>query len=558
MSTKPWLKSYDRSVPITLKPYPDRTLVDVLIDSSRHKPNYPAISFEGTTLSYRDWQQQSDALAAALVANGVAPGDRVAIVLPNCPQYLIAQFGAWKAGALVTPLNPFYTEAELAHALAATGAEVAVVLTPFYAKLKSIQPQTTLRLLIATNIKEYLPWPKQFLFSWARERREGHRIALQPGDVWLQALLQAFEGVSAEYIPKPHDHALLMFTGGTTGKPKAAISTHHGLLMTGMQLVAWMGNLAEPWHDTTLLYMPLFHTYGNAGVLSAALIAHTTLLPVADPRDIDGLIKTIQRRRPQYLTAVPTVFIALLTHPKVQAGKVDFTSIKLCLSGAAALLQDTKEKFEALTDGRIVEGYGLTESVMAAVLTPVLGTYKPGSVGIPLPDVELRIVDAATGVDVTTMGQVGEVWMRAPQLMVGYWNDAEATEAILHNGWLHTGDVGFLDEDGYLTLVDRQKDVIKPSGFQVWPREVEEVLLTHPAVQEVGVTGVPDPVQGEAVKAWVVLEEGDGVSAEELRTFCKQTLAAYKVPRYFAFVDSLPKSTIGKVLRRELAAHDVE
>lgn len=556
MTNRPWLASYDPTVPASLKPYPERSLIDVLGEHARVRPAHPAIEFEGATFSFSDWHMQSDAIAAALSAHGVHPGDRVALILPNCPQFLTAQFGAWKAGALVSPLNPFYTESELTHALTATGAEVAVVLTPFYEKVKAIQSKTALRLIVATHIKECLPWPKKLLFTLFRERKEGHRIELQAGDAWLCDWLTRYAGDSAEYTVQPDDHALIMFTGGTTGRPKGAVSTHRGVLMTGMQIHAWMSALSEPWVDKTLLYMPLFHTYGNIAVLSTGLIACTTLLPVPDPRDIDGLVKLIERSRPSYLTAVPTVFIALLKHPRVKAGQADFTSIKLCMSGAAALLQNTKDKFEALTGGRIVEGYGLTESVMAAVVTPVDGVYKPGSVGVPLPDVVLRIVDTPTGVDVTTTGGVGEIWMHAPQLMAGYWNNPAATAEMLQDGWLRTGDVGFLDEDGYLTLVDRQKDLIKPSGFQVWPREVEEVLLTHSAVQEVGVAGIPDPVQGEAVKAWVVLEEGATVSAETLRAHCKQTLAAYKVPRHYAFVDSLPKSTIGKVLRRELAASE--
>ena len=266
------------------------------------------------------------------------------------------------------------------------------------------------------------------------------------------------------------------------------------------------------------------------------------------------MLATIHKVHPAFLPGVPTLFIALLNHPKVVAGKADLRSLKLCLSGAAPLLAETKQRFEALTGGRIVEGYALTESMMAAVLTPIGGVYKVGSTGLPLPDVEIRIVDADTGKHDLPAATVGEVLIRAPQLMQGYWQNPAETANAIRDGWLYTGDLGYLDEDGYLFLVDRKKDVIKPSGFQVWPREVEEVIATHPAVAEVGVAGVPDAHSGEAVKAWVVLRQGQQVSAEELRAYCREKLTAYKVPKHIEFRDSLPKTLVGKVLRRELAA----
>jgi long-chain acyl-CoA synthetase len=249
---------------------------------------------------------------------------------------------------------------------------------------------------------------------------------------------------------------------------------------------------------------------------------------------------------------VPTLFNALLNHPDVQAGKVNFKSMKLCVSGASSLLAEVKNRFETLTGGRVVEGYGLTESMMAAVVNPLHGPYKPGSVGTPLPDIEIRIADVMTGEGSLPPGEVGEVLMRAPQLMQGYWERQAETEETIRNGWLYTGDIGYLDEDGYLFIVDRKKDVIKPSGFQVWPREVEEVIASHPAVNEVGVGGVPDDYQGEAVKAWVVLQPGQQVKADEIRDYCRKKLTGYKVPKHIEFTDSLPKTMVGKVLRREL------
>lgn len=555
MEQKPWLKSYDQGVPPTLQPYPARTLLDLVSDTARQRPEHSALLLKGACVSYAQLEQLSDAFAAALAAQGVEKGERMALLLPNCPQAIIAQFGAWKAGAIVVPLNPLYTECELEHALVECGAETVVVLTPFYAKVKALQARTRLRRVVAANIKEYLPPLLRLLFTLFKEKKNGHRATLQRGDQWLNDLLQQHAGAPRpDVVPGPDDPALLMFSGGTTGTPKAALGSHHALLMAGMQLHAWFGGVLVDWDDVIMLNMPLFHVYGSVGVLATALVGRNPLALVPNPRDLDDLLATISKTRPAFLPGVPTLFIALLNHPDVQAGKVNLKSIKLCISGAAPLLVEVKNRFEALTGGRIVEGYALTESMMAAAVTPVCGAYKPGAVGVPLPDVELRVVDADTGLESLPPGQAGEILIRAPQLMLGYWQQTTETANILRNGWLHTGDLGFLDDDGYLFITDRKKDVIKPGGFQVWPREVEEVIAAHPAVAEVGVAGVPDDYQGEAAKAWVVLRKGQQVTADELRAYCREQLAAYKVPKHVEFREDLPKSMVGKVLRRELVA----
>jgi long-chain acyl-CoA synthetase len=562
METRPWLEHYDEGVPHTLQPYPERTLLDVVSDTARQRPDHPALLFQGTRLSYGEVEQLSDAFAAALVAQGVKKGDHVALLLPNCPQIIIGQLGAWKAGAIVVPVNPLYTERELEHALVDFGVETALVLTSFYDKVKSLQPRTGLRRVIAANIKEYLPSLLRLLFTLLKEKKEGHRITLQPGDLWLADLLRRYAtSPRPDVAVGPQDPALLMLSGGTTGLPKAAMGTHHATLMTGMQIHAWFGSLVVDWEDVILMNMPLFHIYGNLGVLGTAVVGHNPLVMVPNPRDMDDMVATIRKTRPAFLPGVPTLFIALLNHPDVQGGKVNLKSIRLCVSGAAPLMAETKSRFEALTGGRLVEGYALSESMMAAVISPVQGTYKPGAVGLPLPDVEIRIVDADTGQEALPQGEVGEILMRAPQQMLGYWQRPTETANMIRDGWLYTGDLGYLDEDGYLFIVDRKKDVIKPSGFQVWPREVEEVIASHPAVAEVGVAGVPDEYQGEAVKAWVVLREGQQITVDDLRAYCRENMAAYKVPRQVEFRDSLPKTMVGKVLRRALvqeaaAGHD--
>jgi long-chain acyl-CoA synthetase len=562
MERKPWLDHYDSGVPHTLRPYPPHTLLDVVSETARQRPGHPALLFQGARLSYGELERLSDAFAAALVARGIGWGDRVALLLPNCPQFVIAQLGVWKAGAIVAPINPLYTASELEHMLETCGAKMAIVLSPFYDKVQPlcVRPgpaRTKVGGIIAVNIKTYLPPHLRFLFALFRERKDGHRPALHADDLWMGDLLRRFaDAPRPEVTVGPEDPALLLFTGGTTGTPKAALGTHGGLLAAGMQLNAWFGVELVDWEDVILCCMPLFHVYGNVGILSTGLVGHNPLALVPNPRDLEDLLATIRRTRPAFVPGVPTLFNALLNHPDIQASKVSCGSIKLCISGASPLLLETKRRFEAITGGRMVEVYALTESMAAAVLGPVQGAYRPGAVGLPAPDVEVRIADAETGQGNLPCGEVGEVLIRAPQVMQGYWRHPDETAATLQDGWLATGDLGYLDDEGYLYIVDRKKDLIKPSGFQVWPREVEEVMASHPAVDQVGVAGVPDAYQGEAVKAWVVLRDGHQVTVDELRAYCRQSLVAYKVPVHVEFRESLPISHLGKVLRRELVAQE--
>ncbi len=551
---RPWLAHYDDGVPATLAPYPEQTLVDVVRETAAERPRHTAAIFKGARLPYGELNGLSDGFAAWLAARGVLKGDRVALIMPNCPQVIIAQLGVWKAGAVAVPLNPLSSEEELAHALAGTGARAAVVLSRFYHKIKHLQPGTALEVVIATNIKEFLPRLLRLAYTLLKERKEGDRVALAPGDVWFQAVIRAPPSAAPPRAgPSPSDAALLMLTGGTTGVPKAALLRHHGVLMAALQISRWFRPILKEWDDGIAFVFPPFHVAGNVGILGTALVGRNPAVLIPNPRDLNDLLRTIQQARPAVLPAVPTLYNAMLAHPAVRAGKVDFSSVKLCVSGSAPLLAETKRRFEQLTGGRIIEVYSLTEACMASVGTPVMGTYKEGAVGIPLPDVDVRIVDVDDPSQEVGPGEIGEIVIEAPQLMEGYWHDPEATKEMLRDGRLYTGDLGSLDGDGYLTIVDRKKDLIKASGFQVWPREVEEVIATHPAVAEVGVAGVPDPHSGEAVMAWVVTRKGMGVTEEEVRDHCRRHLAAYKVPKRVEFREALPKSAIGKLLRRELA-----
>ncbi len=559
----PWLGHYDAGVPATLAPYPERTLTDYLGDAARERPDSPAIHFKGATLTFGDIARLSDACAVGLASIGVRAGDRVALLLPNCPQFVIAQFALWKLGAIVAPINPTYSESELEGPLRDHGVETLVTLTRFYERVKTVQPRTPVKRVVTTNIKDYFPPVLKTLFTLVREKRDGDRVVLRDGDCRLTRLIEPNRGAQPERRAiQTTDPAVLLMSGGTTGIPKGVLGTHGAYTMAGLQIVAWLRSIVEGETRAIFAPLPLFHVYSNVGIQSLAIIARLPMALVPNPRDIPDLVATLRKVKPAFFNGVPTLYIALLNQPAVQQGKVDFRSIRICVSGAAALLADTKRRFEAITGGRIVEGYSLTEAMMALCVNPVKGPNKVGSVGMPLPDVHVKIVDADEGVRELAPGEVGEIIIAAPQLMAGYWNRTEETASMLRmrpdqsggvTRWLYTGDLGYLDADGYVFIVDRKKDLIKPGGgYQVWPREVEEALAAHPAVAEVGVAGVTHPEKGEIVKAWVVVRAGHQVTEHELRDFCRERLAPFKVPSAIEFRTDLPKTMVGKVLRRAL------
>jgi long-chain acyl-CoA synthetase len=561
MPAAPWLSHYDDDVPATLAPYPNRTLIDYLAEAAQTRPQQPALLFKGATITYGRLDRLSDACAAALTALGVKRGDRVALLLPNCPQFLIAEFGAWKLGAIVAPLNPTYTEHELEGPLNECGIETIVTMSRFYPRVKSIQKRTPVRRVISTNIKEYFPPVLKVLFTLLRETREGDRVKLAPGDHDFAHLLLVNKGRRAPAVTVvPSDPAVLLMSGGTTGRPKEVLGTHGAYVTAATQARAWNAAALSGASDVLFLPLPLFHVYANVGVQALSILQNSAIALIPNPRDMADLLATIKKVKPTFFTGVPTLFNALLNHPDVQAGKTDFKSIRLCFSGASALLAETKSRFESLTGARIVEGYSLTEAMMALCVNPVKGPNKLGSVGMPLPDVEVRIYDVGDDTRVLAANELGEIAIAAPQLMAGYWDSPEETARALREHtdeggarrWLHTGDRGYLDDDGYVFIVDRLKDMIKTSGFQVWPREVEEVIATHAAVAEVGVAGVPDRAKGEMVKAWVVLRAGQSITEADLRAFCRDRLAPYKVPSKIEFQTELPKTMVGKVLRRAL------
>ena len=536
MTIQPWSSHYDPGVPRHID-YPPVPVFHFLNESARLYPDLPCTIINDTVITYSAMDKVTDQIARALVVLGVRKGDRLGIFLPNNPDFVKIYYGILKAGGVVVATNPAYTAAELEYQVNDSGLAIMFGTASSYEKLKAVRLRTALKTLIVTGAEPDL--------------------VLEQGDL----LLEQLPAQTIPDLPLPPvstaDVALFQYSGGTTGISKGAVVLHRNLVSNTLQFRSWMVNL-QPGQETSLLAIPLYHVYGMVcGMsLSMALGAGMVLIPSA--RNMDGLLANIQKHHPTYFPAVPTLYNAINNHPDVQAGKYDLSSIKACISGSAALLKETKEKFEHLTGGKICEGYGLSEAPTATHCNPLLGVNKIGSIGLPLPDVDCRIVDLETGQINLPTGEVGELILRGPQVMQGYHNMPGETALALRDGWLFTGDLARMDADGYFTLVDRKKELIKPDGIQVWPREVEEVIASHPQVREVAVAGLPDEYHGEAVKAWVVLKPGQPLDAADIRLWCLEKLAPFKIPSRIEFRSELPHSTVGKVLRRELVRQELE
>jgi len=544
----PWYRSYDKEVPHSLKPYPEITVLDIVADTTREMPDHTFMYFKDRYFSYREASRLFDVMASALMAHGIKRGDRVASMLLNTPQQLIASFGTMKVGGIYVPLNPLYNEDELIHALNTVEAEVVIIWDLLYPNVKKVQPRTKLKTVIVTSLED-------FMLSEAKKPRT---MQLEKGDLWLDELLTEHAGDPApEVKPGLDDTALILFSGGTTGAPKGAMLSFRNMVAVALQSNTWNKSGMMTHNDYTVALMPMFHAYGFNGVIASSLALRSPLAIVANPRDLGDVIATIKKVRPASMPGVPTLFIGLMEHPEVKAGNVDFKSMKLCVASAAPLLPETKKRFEELTGGKLIEGYGMTELTAAVTLGPIDGKWKAGSAGLPLPDVILKIVDVDKGTEEMPIGKEGEMVFKCPQMMTGYWNRPDATAEMIVDGWLHTGDIGLIDEDGYLFITSRKKELIKPGGFQVWPREVEEVISSHPKVSEVGVAGIPDPYQTESVKAWVVLRPGETATSEEIQKYCREKLTAYKVPKFVEFRAELPKTLVGKILKRILVEEEV-
>ncbi|MGB4213571.1 MAG: long-chain fatty acid--CoA ligase, partial [Dethiobacteria bacterium] len=514
-----------------------------------------AVSFMGRVITYNEFLTLTKEFAAALESLGVKKGDRVAIHLPNCTQFPIAVYGVLALGAVAVPCNPMYVARELIYQLNDSQTVTIITLTRFYKMIKDLQPQTGLKNIIVTNIKDYFPGMLRFLYTVAKEKKEGDRVKVEAGDYNFLDLIKKHKGKKPKPVEVfPEDRAVFMYTGGSTGVSKGAVLQHRNLLANAIQLKAWCTDLKEG-KEAFLAVLPYFHSYGMTTALNLPVLTGNKMILL--PRFVlADVLKTIDKEKPTLFPGVPTMYVAINNAPDLQ--KHNVRSIRVCNSGAAPLPVEVQQQFEKITGGKLVEGYGLSESSPVTHSNPIYGKNKVGSIGLPIVDTEMKIVDLETGETELPIGEIGELCVRGPQVMEGYLNMPEETAHSLRDGWLYTGDIARVDEEGYTYIVDRKKDMVIAGGYNIYPRDIEEVLYTHPKILEAAVAGISDPYRGETLKAYIVLKEGETLTEEEVIAFCKENLAAYKVPKLVEFRSELPKTMVGKILRRVLREEELK
>lgn len=550
---RPWLTHYESGVPHDFQPS-DRTLPQLLEHAAATWPDRVALDFLGATTTYRALLGDARRLAEALRKMGVKPGDRVSIMLPNCPAFVTAFYGALLAGAVVVNTSPLYTPSELQHQLTDSGSETLIMLDTFYPRYEQIREHVPVRRVLVTGIQDALPFPKNLLYP-IKARREGTWVHVPSSErvMRLKDVIRSQTQGAPASARQPGDTALLQYTGGTTGTPKGAMLSHRNLVANAEQARMWMQGLREG-QEVTLAAIPFFHVYGMTVAMNLSVLTGATMILIPNPRDIRMVLGGISRTKATLFPGVPTLYNAINNHPDTAAH--DLTTIRACISGSAPLMQETARRFREITNGaNLVEGYGLTEASPITHTNPIFGQQHEGSIGLPFPGVDAIIV-GDQGQPVAT-GETGELWVAGPMIMQGYWQRPEETAATLvqHGGltWLKTGDMATMDSDGYFRIVDRKKDLIIAGGFNIYPREVEEILMTHPAVLEAAAVGIPDEYRGESVHAVVALKSGQSVTDKELIAHCREQLSPYKVPRSVEFRSELPKTAAMKILRRELA-----
>ena len=529
---QPWLKHYDPGVPAELK-IPAISLVDLFNQSVAENASSVCLIFRGKTLTYQEVDALSESFARFLLAQGLKKGERVGVFLGNVPEFVISYYGILKAGGVVMALNPAYKPPEVQAQAVESGARFLVLPESAYPMAKRVQSGTYIESLIVVG---------------------GKHADLEEFDFIWEVVLSHYQGQSSvDILVSPDDPAVFQYSGGTTGTPKCAVGLHRNLVANVTQFSHWLVN-TKPGEETVLVAIPVYHVYGMVLGMNLAVAMGARMVLIPDPRDLDHLLTAADAYQATIFPGVPNIYAAINHYPPVLEGKYNLSSIKACISGSAPLPLKVKQEFEALTHGHLVEGYGLSEAPTATHCNPVLGDNREGSIGLPLPNVDCRIVDLETGTKEMPKGGIGELVIRGPQVMVGYHERPDETALAIRDGWLYTGDVARMDADGYFYLVDRKKDVIKVGGFQVWPNEIEAVLMKHPKVREAAVAGVFEPEGTEVSKAWVVLKEGETLTAEALREFCGEYLTRYKIPEYVEFRQSLPRTMVGKVLRRLLVS----
>ncbi|MFD1863907.1 long-chain-fatty-acid--CoA ligase [Planococcus chinensis] len=549
MTEKPWLAHYPPEIPHTLQ-YPHMPVQEYLTQAFDQFPDKVAIHFLGKDVSYKELYESSMKFAHYLQKLGIEKGDRVAIMLPNSPQAVISFYGTLYAGGVVVMTNPLYTEREIAYQMNDSGAKAIVALDLLYPRVSKVMPETKLENVIVTGIKDYLPFPKNVVYPFIQKRQSGVSVKVEHRGVnhlFTEIMKTASTEVRKPQFDFEEDLALLQYTGGTTGSPKGVMLTHKNLISNATMCGAWLYK-SKKGEDSIMGIIPLFHVYGLTTVLILSVMQGNRMI-LLPKFDAETALKTINKQKPTLFPGAPTLYIGLMNHPDI--GKYDLSSIEACLSGSAPLPAEVQEKFEKITGGKLVEGYGLTETAPVTHSNLVWGERTKGSIGLPYPDTDSKIFLPGT-TDEVPHGEIGEIAIKGPQVMKGYWNRPEDTAATIVDGWLLTGDLGYMDDDGHFFIVDRKKDMIIAGGFNIYPREIEEVLYEHEAIQECVVAGIPDPYRGETVKAYIVLKEGYTVTEEELDKHCREHLAAFKVPRIYEFRTELPKTAVGKILRRSL------
>jgi len=543
-----WHKSYDPGVPVSAN-YPETCLPAILEANSRLVASNIVTDFFGATLSYAQLWERVLRLANALKGMGVGPGSKVAIMLPNCPQAVIAYYATLWLGAVVVMTNPMYVQRELEHQWKDSESEFLFTLDHLYPKAEKVIGNTGIRKIIVTSLREYLPLHLKYLYP-IRAWRKKLFTAVPYGAsvVNFSRLLASARPDPIPMAATPDGLALLQYTGGTTGLAKGAMLSHRNILANVVQIVSWIPDL-DCGRERFLAVLPFFHVFGLTAALNLAV--YTGCAIIIMPRfDAGDVVKVIEKKKPTIFPGVPAIYSALMDHPRIDS--FDLSSIRFCVTGAAPMPVETLGDFEKRTGSIIIEGYGLSECSPVTHVNPIRGTRKPGSIGLALPDTDCRIIDLQTGKDITTTGEVGELAVRGPQRMLGYWNNEPETQNAIRDGWLFTGDLARMDEAGYVYIVERKKDLVISGGYNVYPREVEDVLCEHPKIVEAAAIGVPHPIRGEVLKAFVVPRPGEQLGSDEITAWCREKLAAYKVPKSIEFRNSLPKSTVGKVLRREL------
>jgi long-chain acyl-CoA synthetase len=555
--SKVWLQHYDPGVPETIE-YPDATIERLLATTAAENPEAMSIIFKGAKMTYGQLDNLVNQMTAALQRLGVQQGDRVAIHLPNCPQYVIAYYAILRAGAIAVPCNPVYVARELEHQISDAGAKVVITLTAFYNTIRDIRLSTPIEHVIVAQIKTFFPPTLRILFTLLREKKQGHRLDIsdQANTYWLQDVLKSDQRPSPVRV-EPSDTALLMYTGGTTGVSKGAQLTHRNLVVNAAQCAHWLHTTEK--RPRLLTALPLFHSYAMTACMNHAIYTTGTMLLAPNPRDLPDVLQTIHKYKPTIYPGVPAMYVAINNSPEVAAGKYDVSSIEACISGAAGLPVDVQTRFQEITGGRLVEGYGLSEASPVTHINPIQGENRVGFIGIPAPDTSAKIVDLDTGTREVAPGEIGELCVQGPQVMKGYWNMPTETANVLRDGWLYTGDIATMTPDGYFQIVDRKKDMILGAGgYNVYPREIEDVLYAHPKVQEAVAAGISMGDKGERVKVWIVLKEGETATEQDILDYCRANLAPYKCPRFVEFRDELPKTLVGKILRRVLVEEEVK